>query len=144
MNMRLSESRLKDMAKTCAFSSALDGELKTQIIQGSNSVNFQTKAIESALSTLADIIKLGRTIEAVSKQIQEMRRGSSGHFAAASSEEQVNQLRESYQEGKKSKDFDKPRKCFNCGKGYPHEKDKECPALNKTCQNCKRRNHLAK
>ena len=140
-------SRLREMAKTCAFGTALDTEMKTQIIQGSNSENFQTKAMETTTSSLADIVKLGRTVEAVSKQLQEMKRNSGAQSCVYNqTEERVHQLRFKKHDNSAKNNYreNKPRTCFNCGEEYPHEKGKECPARGKECHLCQKRNHLAK
>ena len=43
-----------------------------------------------------------------------------------------------------SKNFIKPKNtCLRCGGSYPHDNDKACPAIGKTCNNCKKKNHFA-
>ena len=123
-------NRLRDLAKTCEFGAALDGELKTQLIQGSNSENFQTKAMEDSSLDLAGIIKLGRTVEVVSKQIQEMRKSQGCRLPDV--EASVHQLKHIRVSKTPDNNYEPSNKeCFNCGGPYPHEG--QCPALGKTC-----------
>lgn len=133
-------SRLREIIKTCNYSStSVEDELVTQIIQGCNSEKLQSRAMEKEIK-LTELIALGKTIEAVELQMSELKKKTLNvdYCAGDACVNQVSTRRRNLPSSKS----EKPPKCFNCGGEYPH-KDGKCPAFNKTCNNCKKRNHFA-
>ena len=97
--------------------------------------------MEDSSLDLAGIIKLGRTVEVVSKQIQEMRKSQGRRLPDV--EASVHQLKHIRVSKTRDNNYEPSNKeCFNCGGTYPHEG--QCPALGKTCNFCKGLNHYAK
>jgi hypothetical protein len=134
--------RLNALAKSCNFTRG-DSELKHQVIYGCGSDKLRARAMEDDKITLENLIKLAKTIETVDSHIETLKKENSAG-------EVVNQVRHGSHKrhveklSSSSKDNNKPKNiCMRCGGSYPHDNKKACPAIGKTCNNCKKKNHFA-
>ena len=96
--------------------------------------------MENAGKSLMDLISLGRTVEAVSKQIREMNRLGKSSDRPEENLNKIDRAREVNKNGESSRSA---RKCYKCNGIYPHV-DRLCPALGKLCHICKESDHFAR
>ena len=104
-------------------------------------------------ATLQDILTRGKLIQDVEYQSKELACHADVNIKNESEDvkvlseklsaiqEQINQIHSP--DGKKNIFSDsKPKTCFNCGNAWPHHS--LCPAKDKICRNCGKRNHFAR
>ena len=128
-------TRLRQLAATCSFLEN-DKEIKSQVVQGCSSGHLHRKILTSPKMTLAQVIELARINELAETH-------------AATIESGINITNKMQHIKKQSrnppaKNTQPAQTCRNCGHSWPHPGGKEnCPAFNKTCRICQRRNHFA-
>lgn len=146
-------NRVRDKAKLCEFDALLDKEMQRQIVKGCKSTRLKQQALSDHTMDLTKLIVLGKTVESVRKQLEEMSKPKhSGQDVNFSSEEEEEikmlkrHLDDSYtsrQKQNQGQKFDKAAqnklmeegKCFRCGGYYPH-KNEQCPAKDIQCYKC--------
>ena len=128
-------SRLRLLAKNCGYGDELENEIKSRIIQGCYSEQLRVKALTDNPSPV-DLIKLGRSMEAASRQAQdisEQKWRGGGRVSAIRSTNRWRDEQNIHHEERVS--------CKNCG--FFHIEG-ECPAYGKQCYNCEKYNHYAR
>lgn len=120
-------TRLRKLVSNCDFHDA-NNEIKHQIIQTCHSKKLRMKALQDS-PTLDQLLKMGRSMEMVTFQMNEMENKQNVYTA----KRQVNKNKYEKNENKK--------KCFRCGGSFPHTS--ECPAIGKTCNHCGKQNHFS-
>ena len=118
-------TRLLTLAENCEFANK-DLEIKMQIIQKCKSDKLRKKALQQSM-TLKDILSLERSMEISAIQAAEM----------SNKNEQTYKITKTIH----NKSLNDDKKCFRCGKSWPHEK--HCPAMGKTCTICNKMYHFS-
>ena len=121
-------TRLRSLAENCEFENK-SKEIKMQIIHNCRSNKLRKHALQKSM-TLEEILALERSMEISTLRAEEM----------SAKSERVNKI-EKFQEKKTEKKNISKKKCFRCAKPWPHEG--QCPAMNKICSNCGKRNHFS-
>jgi hypothetical protein len=134
-------SRLRSCVTTCGFGAAdLDGQLKSQIIQGCLSDKLRRSALEKESNKLEELISMGKVAESVDLYMKSANSRSDIAIGSSIYCEKVNRVDFNRTVGENKQ---KPKSCFNCGGLYPHQRDTPCPAIGKKCNICKKENHFA-
>ncbi len=127
---------LRALSRTCNFGDLHDSLLRDRIVLGVNDANSRKKLLQERDLTLERCIEICKGAEATKHQIKTM--GEEG---------KIYQVRRKF--GKKKRQHnsvyvEQPgvRECKFCGRKHEMVKSK-CPALDKTCNLCKRINHFA-
>ncbi|PIK50091.1 hypothetical protein BSL78_13017 [Apostichopus japonicus] len=126
-------TRLQQLAKTCEFT---DCDGKSQIIQGCLSNKLRRMALRET-KTLADLLTTARSFEVA--ELHALGMETKTELSTNAVRARPRQLHQPPHNSDKSQHNE--RKCFNCGRNYPHE-DK-CPATGKTCNTCGKLNHFS-
>lgn len=121
-------SRLRGLAKNCNFTD-IEKEIMNQVIRGCKSNELRRQGLRGALSA-NEFLKLGRSIEIANNQAKSIEDNSPKHDMVSSIKKNTFQTNGYKQDS-----------CKNCG--YTHPRNK-CPAFNKTCAKCQRKNHFAR
>ena len=129
-------TRLRDMAATCEFHDT-NREILTQIILTCSSGSLRKWALEKELE-LKDLLEKAQALElsrAHATEIENEHRTTNQYVNKVQQKplSKVNTANQNRTEA---------RKCFACGKSYPHT-DAPCPAAGRKCYNCGGVGHLA-
>ena len=163
--------RLRKAAALCEFAN-VDSEIKRQIIRACKSKRLTERILEKPTITLAEIMELSRTTEAVQAQASSIQDGCTKSESIAmvrnksnfrqksdsvgngssfnnvkSRNEHVNTNSGNFNSFRHKREVSKPmfqsrNKCFNCGNDFPHPN--KCPAADKKCNRCKKTGHFGK
>lgn len=147
-------TRLRELATTCNFADK-NGEIKSQLIQMTSDSKLRRHALVSDKS-LDDILTEGRSNELCKlqnldmekqlntesvRQLQSVNRGRYGSGSRGRGRGWRNSGEKPNNPGEKPV----ARKCFSCGRRFPHAGGKtSCPAYGKDCNNCGKQGHFAK
>jgi len=119
-------TQLRLLADNCEFGAIKDSLVRDRIICGSKNARLRENLLREPDLSLSRAIEMCRLTERAKEQHNEMLRNQF---------EEINEIK-SYQKNNRD------NKCKYCN--YKHEKDiKKCPARDKTCNNCGKRNHFA-
>jgi len=130
--------RLRTLAKHCEFADA-DKEILAQIIQSCNSNALRRRALRNATISLPELLDLARTMDLAERQAMEIE-----NKATSPNDYSVNAAKLADGPGKTGRHPNK-QQCFNCGGAYPHDAGKQsCPAYQKTCYRCSKKNHFSR
>ena len=137
--------KLRQRAASCDFGESQDDYICDQLIDKCYSSNLRRKFLEQdGPVTLDSLLKVGRALEAVTRQLKEMEANSNssqvntvgGKNAArgrnAGGARNVGDVRKAFG-GKKIK---KPKICYGCGREGHFAGDKKCPARDQAGSKC--------
>ena len=133
--------RLKEQSTKCSFEN-VDLNIKQQIELSTNIDKLRLYSFQHPDKTLQELLTIGRTYEATTKQIQEISKKkvsdeeifyTKNRRKFAVKDAGKNQFRRGMSTGQKS--------CYKCGGKFPHKYN--CPAEGKTCNKCHKINHFA-
>jgi len=119
-------SRLRQLAAICEFT-AVDKEIKSQIIQSCTSQRLRRKALKDSTMTLEALLAEARALEISEQQATDIESPVTANAVLPP----------------KSETPDKTARCFNCGGSWPHDAKAGCPARNRKCNSCKKYGHYA-
>ena len=145
--------RLRQAASLCGFGDSTDKELKRRIIAGCRSKQLRQHILEKGNIELKDILDKARTAEVSSTQASAIESAikKESSFKAepiaavkragwrSNAKEGTREVEDSRRRDSKLK---KERKCFTCGREFPH-KNGECPAKKQKCNSCGKVGHFA-
>ncbi|CAF1014506.1 unnamed protein product [Brachionus calyciflorus] len=144
-------SRLRESADGCQFAN-VDEEIVTQISIHCNSDTLKKQILITPNITLSDIVKLGRMIEKadtqqhMNEQINKVDYKSQTRYQNPVHQKSTHQTNQNQSHNNPNAYHSNPRTssstCGLCGKEYPHIA-RQCPAIGKTCDICKKLNHFA-
>ena len=75
-------SRLRSSATSCEFGSDQDNQIKSQVIQGCQSLSLRRNALEKENLLLSELIKMGQNTEAVDEYMVNGRMNSTCGYQA--------------------------------------------------------------
>ena len=122
-------TRLRRMAQTCEFTNE-DEEIKSHIVMSCLSSRLCRRALRDDMNLKA-LLDYGRGLEISEKQAKGIEEYEK--LAKISDVQTV----------KEGKQPPESKKCYRCGKNYPH-KGRPCPALNETCKQCHKKGHFTR
>ena len=137
----------------CSFTNA-DTEIKYQVIFGCRSSQLRRYGLQEDDTSLADLIKKGRTY-GVSARQSAVIENKGRNAEPTESTQEVHKINKSNKFNVKSRNETPTRRgpgtntserrlCYNCGKEWPHAGGAtKCPAWNKVCRVCNKRDHFA-
>ena len=126
-------TELRIIASNCEFGTSTDRQLRDKILFGTNDDTARQRMLEEDNLTLAKAINICHSMEAAKTQLRVMTTRSKTDTVT---------VHELHNEGK-SKAVRPSRfaNCRNCGT-FKHQ-PRQCPAYDKTCYKCGKRNHFA-
>ena len=119
-------ARLRSLSENCEFHDP-NLEIRMQIIQKCYSDKLRKKTLQESM-TLNALLSLARSFEISELQAKEM----------STKSEKVSKISQKPINKKKNEE----KKCYRCGKNWPHINDK-CQAIGKKCIKCGKFNHLS-
>ena len=140
--------RLKEIAVRCTFPDE-NKAIKTQLVLGTSSSKLRKYCFTNKTATLQEILTRGKLMEDIEFQTKDIEMKQ--EKVEEKPYEDVHALRQeianlklqiNQNSGKKFSYYVSKKSCFNCGNPYPHIGD--CPAKDKICRTCGKRNHFAK
>ena len=146
-------SRLKKMSLGCDFAN-VEGEIKSQVIQGCKSGKLRLSALQDPTLTLSRILEKERTQELTKLQAESIEQRAPPPSEAATNHIKTHHKKNWHKSGQtrggsnpsrefKNKFKRKDRKqCLFCGGDF-HEDINSCPARGKKCNFCGNLNHFA-
>lgn len=138
--------RLRRQAENCDFDQ-VEREIADQVIFGTSNSDFRTKILEKRLESLDAIIELGKLLDSVSVQSQQLAEGGisvvgKSSVGADSSSDSVARVAPS-KEAPLKKQADRGRRCGKCGSRRHSSNAENCPALNRSCYKCEQKGHFS-
>ncbi len=163
-------ARLKKLAAGCEFAD-LEGEVKSQIIQGCKSSKLRLAALQDHTITLEKLIEKERTIELTKMQALSIEQkttteeGSTSHMWQQQQQQETRgrpfggggkmkrpfgvrqrhqeHRQEGHQRSYPGQQHQRGKQCPYCGLGYHTEGIAACPARGKRCHSCGNFNHFS-
>ena len=146
-------TELRQMAKNCEFTD-LEKQIVLQIIQHCKSGRLRRRAFREKDKGLTNILSIARALECSDRQAATIERDNTtdthSTVNALKSKQQQQRPRNQYHPPPQRNFAKSPRKthqsggklCIYCAEPLPHSGP--CPAQGKTCNYCKKKNHIVK
>ena len=145
--------RIKEQATKCDFKTNLEEEIKQQIELSTNSSKLRKYSFRNP-----DFLTYARTLEGTNQEADTVNQNKSEEVNAIRREERNRNDRPVTSTRISGKDLSytkssshnphphkqSAKKCYRCGGEYPHPHRTQCPAENKTCNNCGKQGHFAR
>lgn len=140
--------RLREQAERCEFGEQTDENIRDQITTGCTSDILRCKMLERGDKPLAKLIQMAQTIEIVHKQQMSLGKQSAMHMDVSKNETTESDVckidvKRQLRPNRKAMNGNFDGVCGRCGFKGHKSADAKCPAKEKSCNHCGRKDHFA-
>ncbi|KAJ6648539.1 Retrovirus-related Pol polyprotein [Pseudolycoriella hygida] len=136
-------TRLRTQAERCEFGSALESNIKDQIIEKCESAKLRRELLKLGDdASLVKVLKAAKIHEAIQQQCKTFDPQSANEKQIGFASGSVNKI--DSKPSKPNSNSNANVQCNRCGYLGHFASDKKCPAMGKTCNKCNGRNHFSK